>query len=90
MWQSVPYAFDRPRENGFPRRPDESPRNDISRRLSVADGGEIAEAPPAAEEARRFRGSAPAGGHDNACLSAGTTVGRHGPRPTGVLSIGAS
>ena len=42
----------------------------------------IAEAPPVADEARRFRGSAPAGGHDNASQPAGTTVGRHGPRPT--------
>ena len=35
---------------------------------------EIAEAPPVAEEARRFRGSAPIGGHDSGRESAGTTV----------------
>ena len=38
--------------------------------------GEIAEALPVAEEARRFRGSAPIGGHDSGRESAGTTVGR--------------
>ncbi len=37
--------------------------------------GEIAEALPAAEEARRFRGNAPIGGHDSGRQSAGTTVG---------------
>ena len=42
--------------------------------------GEIAEAPPVADEARRFRGSAPVGGHDNACQPAGTTVGRESPK----------
>ena len=47
--------------------------------------GEIAEAPPAADEARRFRGSAPAVGRVSGRESAGTTVGRHGPRPTGPL-----
>ena len=34
----------------------------------------IAEAPPAADKARRFRGSAPVDGHDSACQPAGTTV----------------
>ena len=38
--------------------------------------GEIAAAPPVADEARRFRGSAPIGGHDSGRESAGTTVGR--------------
>ena len=33
-----------------------------------------AEAPPVADEARRFRGSAPIGGHDSGRESAGTTV----------------
>ena len=37
---------------------------------------EIAEAPPVADAARRFRGSAPIGGHDSGRESAGTTVGR--------------
>ena len=37
--------------------------------------GEIGEAPPAADEASRFRGSAPIGGHDSGRESAGTTVG---------------
>ena len=48
---------------------------------------ESAEAPPAADEARRFRGSAPAVGRDSGRESAGTTVGRHGPRPTECLTI---
>ena len=39
-------------------------------------GGEIGEAPPVADEARRFRGSAPIGGHNSGRESAGTTVGR--------------
>ena len=38
--------------------------------------GEIAEAPPVADEARRFRGSAPAIGRDSGREPAGTTVGR--------------
>ena len=37
--------------------------------------GKIGEAPPAADEASRFRGSAPIGGHDSGRESAGTTVG---------------
>ena len=65
-------------------------------RLSAATAGEsrlarrwagIAEAPPVADEARRFRGSAPAVGRDSGRESAGTTVGRHGPRPTECLTI---
>ena len=36
--------------------------------------GEIGEAPPVADAARRFRGSAPIGWHDSAGESAGTTV----------------
>ena len=51
-------------------------------RAAAFVGGEIAEAPPVADEARRFRGSAPAVGRDSGRESAGTTVGRHGPRPT--------
>ena len=46
--------------------------------------GEIGEAPPVAEEASRFRGSAPIGGHDSGRESAGTTVGNRRPlRGTG-------
>ena len=41
--------------------------------------GEIGEAPPVAEEASRFRGSAPIGGHDSARESGGTTVGNRRP-----------
>ena len=41
--------------------------------------GEIGEAPPVAEEASRFRGSAPIGGHDSGRESAGTTVGNRRP-----------
>ena len=42
-------------------------------------GGEIGEAPPVADEASRFRGSAPIGGHDSARESVGTTVGKRAP-----------
>ena len=42
-------------------------------------GGEIGEAPPVADEASRFRGSAPIGGHDSARQSVGTTVGKRAP-----------
>ena len=45
-------------------------------------GGEIAEVPPVADEARRFRGSAPIGGHDSGRESAGTTVGKRAAAPT--------
>ena len=41
--------------------------------------GEIGEAPPVAEEASRFRGSAPIGGHDSARESVGTAVGNRRP-----------
>ena len=37
---------------------------------------EIAEAPPVADEARRFRGNAPIGGHDSGRESAGMTVSK--------------
>ena len=42
-------------------------------------GGEIGEAPPVADAARRFRGSAPIGGHDSGRQSVGTTVGKRTP-----------
>ena len=41
--------------------------------------GEIGEALPVAEEASRFRGSAPIGGHDSGRESVGTTVGNRRP-----------
>ena len=41
--------------------------------------GEIGEALPVAEEASRFRGSAPIGGHDSDRKSVGTTVGKRTP-----------
>ena len=41
--------------------------------------GEIGEAPPVAEEASRFRGSAPIGGHNSGRESVGTTVGNRRP-----------
>ena len=41
--------------------------------------GEIGEAPPVADAARRFRGSAPIGGHDSGRQSVGTTVGKRTP-----------
>ena len=54
-------------------------------------GGEIAEAPPVAEEASRFRGSAPIGGHDSDRESVGTTVGKRAPplRTTRYAFVGA-
>ena len=39
----------------------------------------MGEAPPVADEASRFRGSAPIGGHDSARQSVGTTVGKRAP-----------
>ena len=42
-------------------------------------GGEIGEAPPVADAASRFRGSAPIGGHDSGRESVGTTVGKRTP-----------
>ena len=41
--------------------------------------GEIGEAPPVADAARRFRGSAPIGGRDSGRESVGTTVGNRRP-----------
>ena len=41
--------------------------------------GEIGEALPVAEEASRFQGSAPIGGHDSDRKSVGTTVGNRRP-----------
>ena len=41
--------------------------------------GEIGEALPVAEEASRFRGSAPIGGHNSGRQSVGTTVGKRTP-----------
>ena len=49
---------------------------------------EIAEAPPVADAARRFRGSAPIGGHDSGRESAGTTVGQS-QRPRSKLGASA-
>lgn len=47
--------------------------------LPLPAGGEIAEALPVAEEARRFRGSAPIGSHNSGRESVGTTVGKRTP-----------
>ena len=44
--------------------------------------GEIGEALPVADEASRFRGSAPIGGHDSDRESVGTTVGNRRPLRT--------
>ena len=60
----------------------ECPRNDkIFTRSPEQNrvGGEIGEAPPAADEASRFRGSAPIGGCGSGRESAGTTVGKRAP-----------
>ena len=45
--------------------------------------GEIGEALPVAEDASRFRGSAPIGGHDSDRESVGTTVGNRRPLRAG-------
>ena len=45
--------------------------------------GEIGEALPVADEASRFRGSAPIGGHDSDRESVGTTVGNRRPLRSG-------
>ena len=47
--------------------------------LPLPAGGEIGEAPPVADAASRFRGSAPIGGHDSGRDSVGTTVGKRTP-----------
>ena len=47
--------------------------------LPLPVGGEIGEAPPVADEASRFRGSAPIGGRDSGRESVGTTVGKRTP-----------
>ena len=52
--------------------------------------GEISEAPPVAEEASRFRGSAPIGGHNSGRESVGTTVGNRRPLRRGCKGGGAS
>ena len=60
----------------------ERPRNDkIFTRSAEQNrvGGEIGEAPPAADEASRFRGSAPIGGCGSGRESAGMTVGKRAP-----------
>ena len=51
-------------------------------------GGEIGEALPVADEASRFRGSAPIGGHDSGRESVGTTVGNR--RPLRLLGFNAA
>ena len=58
---------------------DSSPRGRAKSVGPATLSGEIAEAPPVAEEARRFRGSAPIGGHDSGRESVGTTVGSRRP-----------
>ena len=47
--------------------------------------GEIGKALPVADEASRFRGSAPIGGHDSDRESVGTTVGNRRPLRKGIL-----
>ena len=56
----------------------EHPRNDVFFWQGMRRNGPMLganQAPPVADEARRFRGSAPIGGHDGGRESAGTTVG---------------
>ena len=59
---------------------------DFCRNCGASPGravGEIGEALPVADEASRFRGSAPIGGHDRGRQSVGTTVGNRRPLRTG-------
>ena len=55
------------------------PYGGVTRGAAKRAVGEIGEALPVAEEARRFRGSAPIGGHDSGRESVGTTVGKRTP-----------
>ena len=55
------------------------PYGGVTRGAAKRTVGEIGEALPVAEEARRFRGSAPIGGHDSGRESVGTTVGNRRP-----------
>ncbi len=55
------------------------PYGGVTRGAAKRAVGEIGEALPVAEEARRFRGSAPIGGHDSGRESVGTTVGNRRP-----------
>ena len=52
-------------------------------------GGEIGEAPPVADAARRFRGSAPIGGRDSGRES-GHNGGQENPAPTDSLVAGTA
>ena len=56
-----------------------APTEGVTRGTAKRVVGEIGEALPVAEEARRFRGSAPIGGHDSGRESVGTTVGNRRP-----------
>ena len=60
-------------------RPQGSPLRRVTRSAVKRGVGEIGEAPPVAEEASRFRGSAPIGGHNSGRESVGTTVGNRRP-----------
>ena len=55
------------------------PYGGVTRGAAKRAVGEIGEALPVEEEARRFRGSAPIGGHDSGRESVGTTVGNRRP-----------
>ena len=55
------------------------PYRGISKGAVKRGVGEIGKAPPVAEEASRFRGSAPIDGHDSGRESVGTTVGNRRP-----------
>ena len=55
------------------------PLRRVTRGAAKRGVGEIGEAPPVAEEASRFRGSAPIGGHNSGRQSVGTTVGNRRP-----------
>ena len=70
-----PYAYLRDFTTGGQGRP---PLR-ITRSAVNRGVGEIGEAPPVAEEASRFRGSAPIGGHNSGWESGGTTVGNRRP-----------
>ena len=66
------------------------PLRSVTRGTAKRAVGEIGEALPVAEEASRFRGSAPIGGHDSDRESVGTTVGNRLPLRTFYCGCGGA
>ena len=66
------------------------PLRSVTRGTAKRAVGEIGEALPVADEASRFRGSAPIGGHNSGRESAGTTVGSRRPLRTFYCGCGGA